>query len=135
MNSAYLLPLALLAACHAGGPAPRAATPASPGARLTEAQALARVEALPEVRAYGETLRTPGRNLALRVEQPPAASCGAADPRCAYELLVGEDTGERVTTWNRFQVHAFTGTVSAYDPVNDRVLSLEAWRAERAAQR
>ena len=111
-------------------PAP-AATSASAPAHLTRDQAVQRLMALPELKAWSMAIEknSGGVHHGAVIEYDPAPRL--VDGRPYYQMSFVENTPQAAVTWQGFLVAAAGGDILVEDEANDALLDVERWRREQ----
>ncbi|GGY74212.1 hypothetical protein ACFFTM_00890 [Pseudoduganella plicata] len=111
-------------------PAPAAMSAMSP-ARLTREQAVQRLMALPELRAWSAAIErnSGGAHRGAVIEYDPAPRL--VDGKPYYQMSFVENTPQAAVTWQGFLVAVAGGDILVEDEANDTLLDVERWRREQ----
>lgn len=126
----YLYPHGGKTPAPAALPAP-AVTSATAPARLTRDQAVQRLMALPELKAWSAAIerKSGGAHHGAVIEYDPAPRL--VDGKPYYQMSFVENTPQAAVTWQGFLVAVAGGDILVEDEANDALLDVERWRREQ----
>jgi len=99
-------------------------------APATVEEATAIIRALPEVKAYMETVEKNGRAAHVMTAMLRKRGDAAHDdaPAPCWAITISEETPERILRWHTFYIRMLDGRIYVDDPVRDMVISIQIWR-------
>jgi hypothetical protein len=111
-------------------PASTATTSTAP-ARLTREQAVERLMALPELKAWSAAIekQSGGAHHGAVIEYDPAPRL--VDGKPYYQMSFVENSPQAAVTWQGFLVAVAGGAILVEDEAGDALLDLERWRREQ----
>lgn len=111
-------------------PAPAATTGSAP-ASLTRDQAVQRLMALPELKAWSTAIEknSGGAHHGAVIEYDPAPRL--VDGKPYYQMSFVENTPQAAVTWQGFLVAVAGGDILVEDETTDALLDVERWRREQ----
>lgn len=115
-------------------PAP-AETAAPAPTRLTREQAVERLMALPELKAWSAAIEktSAGARHGAVIEYDPAPRL--VDGKSYYQMSFVENSPQAAVTWQGFLVGMASGDILVEDEASDTLLDLERWRREQQPMR